>query len=270
MITWIASYPKSGNTWFRLLLNGYFTGNVDINNLGFCLSDQERYFYNSLCPRPGLTQSEVNLLRPAALMHTVAAVPQRPLFMKTHHANCYLDDIAAIPPTVTNAAVYMIRDPRDVVLSNARHFGLSIDDSITTLGDKTRAIGDDDAFIHCLGDWSTHVSSWTSAKSSFPVFGVKYESLKSDPEGTLTKILTKLELDVDGEKVNKAVELADFSRVQAQEAKVGFREKPKQCSTFFGTGKSTWKDMLTESQINKIEKQHGAEMVKHGYETVTL
>lgn len=270
MIIWLASYPKSGNTWWRLLLNGYYTGVVNINAMTYCRGDNDRYFTQALCPSTTLTQKDAAILRPAALLHAVAAVSQRPLFMKTHHANLSMDGIPSIPEALTKAAIYIVRDPRDVVLSCARHFGLSIDESIDALNDKQRVIGETPEMIHALGDWTLHVQSWTNQKTEYPVLAVRYEDMLNDAEYILTHVLDRLGEEADFARVQMAVKLSGFERVKLQEEHTGFREKPKECDAFFHSGESTWRKILKDHQIKRIEIAHGEEMRRHGYDPVML
>ena len=260
MITWLASYPKSGNTWIRLLLNAYLNENNDLNKIYVAENDNKPYHYYALSPKKDLTHDESLLLRTAALFHLAHNKAQ---VLKTHNANCRLTGIGLIPELLTKNAVYIVRDPRDTVLSLARHFGQTIDEAIDALNDKSRSIDTPPTF-HYMGDWSFHVNSWMD--STFPVHVVKYEDLISDPRGTFSKLLPFLDIQPDGDRIEMALNLTEFETLQAKERETGFNEKSSYQDVFFKHKGSRWREVLTNEQRNKIESAHSETMLKLGYD----
>lgn len=122
-IVWLASYPKSGNTWVRLFLANYRAHGLKINPNSlpteFTISDTRDRDYHAVSPYPveKMSHLEILMLRGAALLHAMASVHERPMFCKTHAANAVLNGYRLFPPPVTAASVYIVRDPRDVAVS---------------------------------------------------------------------------------------------------------------------------------------------------------
>lgn len=269
-IVWVASYPKSGSTLVRMLLHAYATGTLDINNVRSGTGDKQPYFWQVVAHRDvsTLTPTEVMCLRAAMLCHLVEANPVRPLLVKTHHANAVVDDFPLIPAHLTRAVIYCVRDPRDVALSYAAHFGCSVDDAIERMGRDSHQIGEDDNPIkHYLSSWSHHVKSWTD-DTLFPVFLVRYEEAVNRPADIVSKLIERLGQEPDAKRAERAAELCDFTRLQRQEAESGqgFVENPRKDSPFFRKGiAGQWQTELTVQQIKKIETDHSPMMGKLGY-----
>lgn len=264
---WLASYPKSGNTWLRIFLGCYLNdGPIDINSLPYDLThyDLKPYFYRSAAAYDlkHLNQYEVTNLRGTVLQH-MYSMGSWPLLIKTHHSRTRLYSVDLIPNAWTEKAVYVVRDPRDVAISFAHHTDQDLDHTIEMMGDE--GAGNchfrEQSLFHFLSSWSNHINSWMSA-DKFDVLCLRYEDFG---EEQFTKLLEFLEWEVDEDRVRRAVEWSSFSNLQAQEEKMGFKELQER--TFFRLGQAgAWKDTLTEEQIRKIEEDHGEVMEKLGYE----
>jgi len=253
-IVWLASYPKSGNTWARALVEAYVKGSVDINKMSTCIGDNVPYFYNTVSPGLELTPEIIRLLRPAALLHLKALEACKPLIVKTHHANVVVDEMGMIPVGLTKGAVYIIRDPRDVVLSYAKHFNYSVDEAIAALADPHRVIVDE-PFEHILGSYSLHVKSWT-CEQEYPILLVRYEKMLSDPYETFGGMLSFMGFDIYEERLRRAIDLCDISQLRAQEAEKGFKER-RNGETFFNSGRAGgWESGLTNAQSQQIITNH--------------
>ena len=258
MITWIASYPKSGNTWVRLLLSTYRYGVCDINNIEGSYLDYQPHFYKSLLIDKG-EPIDVMHIRTAALYHMNEFFINPTL--KTHWGNYEAFGIKAIPPSLTKRAIVVVRDPRDLVISLANFYRQSYDEIIENLNSKKAGTFEYYRY-YLLADWSTYIKSWQTNK--FPVFIVRYEDLLANTIKTFTQILEFMGITPVVEKVEQTVELTQFSKVQQQEKDHGFVEQ-KNGATFFNNGKAIWKDELSPTQIELIEHSHKDEMTKFGY-----
>jgi len=275
-IWWIASYPKSGNTWVRMFINAYLTGfPLDINSgFQYVLGDNNSNVFQICSPRPymDLTEVEQVFLRPAVLIHFLTLSTAQHVCLKTHHARVNVDDIPLIPASMSAGGVYIIRDPRDIVISFADHMAESIDDTIKFMNTKEYVLKHNKTnLIHVLTTWSLHVQTWTDKNNKIPITIVKYEDMLANPEGAFRVILKALGFDtIDEDKFEFAIKETRFSNLQAIEAKTGFREKG-QGQKFFRKGEAgQWKGVLTANQIRQIEEDHKEVMRKFGYNPVKI
>lgn len=266
-IWWLASYPKSGNTWLRMFLSAYRHGGmVNINTPYDLLTDDIQPYYHhvtSPCPVAELSDSERMLLRPAALLHLVHNHKcQRPLFVKTHFANCILGNMNAIPAMLTHGAVYLVRDPRDVAVSFAEHRHKDIDEVIEGMARHDFTLRRD-TLGQVTSSWSGNVQSWLATRG-FPVLIVEYEKLVADPKPGFRAILKFLMHEVDEDLLDRSIEATSFTNLQNQEEAYGFREKTG--DRFFTRGKpGGWRDVLTPTQAARIESAHAEMMTRMGY-----
>lgn len=269
-IWWLASYPKSGNTWVRMFVNAYVTGfPVDLNSAyQYASGDLQPRMYQltAAVPIDRMIDPDPIYYRPAVLLNFLHTSASRDIVLKTHHAKVECDGIPLIPPRLSKGALYIVRDPRDVVSSFADHCGFSIDESIEAMGRNEQTLTKNDSSLyHVLLSWSAHVDSWTVNNRDVPTSVVRYEDMVSDTEATFKKILMALGLEYDEGRFHFAMEQAEFSRLKAKEEAKGFREAGKG-GTFFREGKSgRWRDVLTGEQVKKIESAHRETMRRWGY-----
>ncbi len=272
--TWIASYPKSGNTWVRLFLASYINNGdpVSINALprDLCYSDSRAsdFLAVAACDVSKLNHHEAAQLRGAVLVKLLTDTVVRPMFVKTHCANVSASDVVMFPRHLTTRAIHIVRDPRDVCVSFARWTESSIDEVIRVMGDKQSILENlnpsTKPVVSILGSWSMHAESWMRAP--FPVMLCRYEDMVSDPVKTFGDMVDQLYADPDIEVVKKAVKSVSFSNLQKEEKRRGFHEKPAGVKEFFREGSvDQWKKVLTKEQADRIVEDHGEVMEKLGY-----
>lgn len=267
--TWLASYPKSGNTWLRLLLIAYRNnGMVDINQTGYIRSDTVPYYTNIVSPLPltSLGSRMKLLLRPAALLHQLATSAEDPKFIKTHNGNLRSPETPPyIPIDLTTRAIFIVRDPRDVALSMANYMGHPIEQVVTNMASDEFGVGDITEIPSHTASWSMHTESWLDQKR-FPILMVRYEDMMEDPAVELRRVLEFCSMDIDEARVEIAVKACELSRFRAQEAEHGFKENSSTCTKeFFGKGGSRWRDELEDDLVYQIETDHHSAMQRLGY-----
>ncbi|MDR9394288.1 sulfotransferase domain-containing protein [Roseovarius sp. SYSU LYC5161] len=260
-IIWLASYPKSGNTWIRSLLAHYLMPEgkaPDINNLReFTTGDIRRDFFDAAAGEPFVNKSaeEWIAMRPKALRLIAASRPDHH-FVKTHcQASKYLGQ-DLIPPEVTAAAIYIMRNPFDMTPSFARHISCDIDETIGHISNKEMIMGTPQTSVYdALGRWDDHVRSWTTAPG-LPIHVIRYEDMIAHPAKEIAKLLEKfLRVPVDRAKLARSVKAASFESLKKQEEKHGFTEKPDEMESFFAKGKSgVWREDLTPAQAGRIRE----------------
>lgn len=269
---WLASYPRSGNTWVRLLLDSYMRGGaaVDINAISIRAVYRRSFFDDVIgLDSADLRSSEILGLRPAAL-RAQRDLNDRPLLMKCHDMRWRLaDGDWLIPADVSLGGIYLVRDPRDVVLSLAKFFGRSVDHAITTM-ETTGLLIPESKRRDChqlpqiWGSWSENVESWL-ALEPFPVHVVRYDDLRRDTAKVLTGIIDAIGLDLDETRIAAAVAATDLEGLRREERSCGFVETGGH-NDFFGDGRiGGWRDRLSADQAARIEAVHGPTMRRLGY-----
>ncbi|MES2796085.1 MAG: sulfotransferase domain-containing protein [Bacteroidota bacterium] len=264
-IIWLASYPKSGNTWFRSFLSALFNEKeFDINDLSEGKIFSRRDTIDEVLDLDStlLTEQELKPLQSKVYQY-LSNQSDKNLFYKIHDA-FVLDQNkkAVVPEGNTKCAIYFVRNPLDVVISFANHNSETIDTTIEHLANYQFSLGNEQGkqVKQPLLTWSEHFLSWTQTPN-FPVYVLKYEDMLASTFAVFKNILEKLDLKYSDEEIQKAIEATSFEKLSKQESEKGFKEKNPSSPKFFNTGKSgTWKEKLTEAQINRIITDHGVVM----------
>lgn len=271
-ILWLASYPRSGNTWLRAFLHNLFRGAdepYDINRLqDFTLIDSDARWYRMFDPRPptDLTKEEVAALRPKAHAAMTGAFPDT-VMVKTHNAMVEDRGTPMITLEHTAGAIYVVRDPLDLAVSYSHHFGVSLADAVAAMNRPgNQSIGNQANFVYELhGSWSEHVRSWT-AMPSRALHVVRYEDLVREPLRSFSDIAGFLDLRVASDRIAGAIERSAFSVLQQQEARHGFRERSRQSNSFFRAGEvGQGRLLLAPELIDALCAAHRESMARFGY-----
>lgn len=270
-IWWIASYPKSGNTWVRMFINAYMSGfPLDINSgFQYANGDNQLTYFQMCCIRQAdnLEVDEQVMLRPAVLLAALSLSAAKHVCLKTHHAKVKVNESLLIHPNISAGGVYIIRDPRDIAISYSVHLGWSIDKTIEAMNTQNFiAQHPKTKLAHFLTTWSTHVDTWTVKNEDVPVEVVKYEDMITDTDKTFRVILKGLGIsNINEERFSFALKETAFSNLQRIEKKDGFREKANG-NKFFRKGKfGQWKTKLTNKQCEVIESNYKETMDRYDY-----
>ncbi len=275
-IVWLASYPKSGNTWFRTFLTNFLRDAdqpADINALdGGPMASSRNTFDDAVGYDSGeLTPDEADALRPEVYLH-LARQAKETLYCKCHDAYTFLPDgRPLLPPEATQAALYFIRNPLDVAVSYAAHGGsTNYERTVKLLGKPAACVAVNDAtepnqLRQRLLSWSQHVTSWATAPG-LRVQVIRYEDMKLTPEATFTTAVRFLGLPDQPERIRKAIEFSRFEELQKQEQAGGFRERLPKAKAFFRKGSiGSWRDALTPEQAARVIADHTDVMRQYGY-----
>ena len=278
MFIWLASYPKSGNTFTRALIASYFFSKD--GNFNFSLIKNILQFPDlGLFRRLGVdVKNEKEVIKNYVKVQESINVKNSVQFFKTHS---YLFNIENNPFTDLNnslGVVYIVRDPRNVVLSASRHNQKSHEKTVDDLING-HVLGRNDGTIPTVysGSWSGNFNSWKSFKSVNKYLLVKYEDLINDKEKVFHNILKfifklkKVDFVLDKKKFQNALETTDFQNMKKLENEQGFEEsmvdkKSGKKINFFHLGKKTdWKNSLDINLQNKLQKVFEKEMIEIGY-----
>lgn len=276
MIDWLASYPKSGNTWMRMLLANYYREDDqphDINTPGVTngIASSRMRFDELLClDSTILTADEIAQLQPHVFEVLLQLNPVAQ-WMKVHDAQARLPDGRwLLPPHVSGSAVYLIRNPLDVAVSRAFHDGHGdMEKAVTMLcnPDTWVAGGSKTQLRQVMGDWSHHVASWVD-QQAIPVMVVRYEDMLADTAAELARVIAFARPDdeIDQARLEQAVDNAAFDKLQAAEAEKGFREVGTRQERFFRSGKAgDWVNHLSQAQVARMRDTHAEMMARFGY-----
>lgn len=271
-LVWLASYPKSGNTWMRMLLSAYQQDrdkNFEIDDaFRSTISASRRATFLRVANKQELDVPQIDSLR-EAVQRSIAQTIKPPILLKTHDACVQHNGFPVIRKELTLGAIYVIRNPLDVVDSFADHMGLSTDGAITAMNNPRFSIGGKDAELvpQYLQTWSNHVRTWTE-HNNFPVHVIRYEDLHAAPHFAFRNALNFLGWDVDSRRLKHAIQASSFSNLKQQEERKGFAERSQSSRSgrFFRNGKTgNWSETLTPEQIQQIVSMHGPVMEFYGY-----
>ena len=284
MIIWLASYPKSGNTFLRALLSAYlFTKDGDFNfeslknikqfpdngifeKLGINISDEKEIVKNYINVQKEINKRDKQNIR----------------FLKTHSA---LNDLNGYKFTDLNnclGTIYIVRDPRNIVKSYSNHNQISLDRAteiikeVRTIGGIKSSTDRTNETITHVGSWSSNYTSWKEFKKVDRYLLIKYEDLVKETEKTFLNVLnfinkiTKSKLALDQIKLKKTLITTRFDNLQNLEKNSHFTEQAKdkegKSINFFKYGpNNNWKDYLSSKNLNVLENSFKEEMTELEY-----
>jgi sulfotransferase family protein len=270
-IVWLASYPKSGNTWVRSFLQNLIVNpstSVHINELSqFAYGDGQKYWYERAAggSLEGMSPEAVMALTPKAHDLMTKSRPQS-VFVKTHNSLSQNWGVPYITAEATVGAIHIVRNPLDVVISLAHHFGFSIDEAIAFMNNpEAQTPEDEHKLSQFYGTWSDHTMSWQKFNPQY-IHRVRYEDLLLKPGPSFSAIAKFLGIKPPKNILNKAIKNASFKTLQAQEKKDGFLEKSDKAEMFFRSGKAgAWKTALSADQVKQLVEVHHDKMQEFGY-----
>jgi len=200
------------------------------------------------------------------------------VFAKTHAPLMAWGDAPdqhLIPPDLTRGALYIVRNPLDIVPSAARHYGVSIDEMIDLMNAPGFAsIGTAAHVPETIGPWHAHVRGWVAGTDKPLQPGqqvpqvLRYEDMVADPVATFSLVTRYLGIQVPRARLNRAIRRSSFEKLQSDEGRHGFAERSAHTDSFFthgrpGVGRAT----MTADQIARVVEAHGSMMQRCGYET---
>jgi hypothetical protein len=280
MIIWLASYPKSGNTWIRSMIvsllyteDGFFNFELIKNIPQF---PDNKYFkeftgdlanFDEVMKYWRIAQDKINL-------------DNEIKFFKTHHLNCKINEYSFTDKSNTLATIYIVRDPRSLVSSISNHFSKTINESKKFLltpkfigGKESKDRQKLNHIPTLLGTWSEHYKFWTMNNKNLLL--IKYEDLINDTELQLEKIVKFLEkfipIKTNKEKNYNIIKSTSFDQLKNMEKKGLFKEGivnkfSNEKVDFFRLGpKNKWEDNLEKDIQKELEDAFEKEMIELGY-----
>jgi hypothetical protein len=245
-LIWISSFPKSGNTWVRILLQLFESAErgrgeeLDLNSLSVGQHSAARSLIERFSPfvASELALKDLDRARFAALRR-LSDTALGEVFLKVHDRFRMVDEDCLFGPDISAACIYILRNPLDVTVSLANHEKCEYEEAVKMLNSGFY-IARDTLKLHRqlpqdVGSWAEHAASWID-QSKIPVVVVRYEDLIEDAVGELARILAFIGRDASRVELEAIVDAARFERLKATERKRGFREKPAGMTAFFRSG----------------------------------
>ncbi len=274
-IVWLASYPKSGNTWTRTFLHNLAkikSGEEDEQSINamtrYTVWDIAKPLFRDALGFEPTDKHRDDIARVRhQVQQRIADTLEGMIFAKTHAALLINRGYSSINFAVTSGAVYIVRNPLDVAISYAHHMGRTVDEAIEFMAmpGLESPIGET-AVFEVYGSWSEHVRSWTR-KPHPSIYVMRYEDMLAEPAKTFGGLARHLLFGARDDEIEAAIERSSFRRLQAQEKAGGFIERPKEAQKFFREGRAgQWREVLTPAQVRRIGRDHGEQMARFGYE----
>ena len=281
MIIWIASYPKSGNTWLRALLASYYFTNE--GSFSLSLLDKidnfpsDKFFkeYNDQFSK--VEDTSKYWLKEQEKINKKNKIT----FLKTHSAICKINGNSFTNKENSIGAIYIVRDPRNVITSVSNHYQISIEDAFQFMKDEKRGIINkkDGRYLgfQAVWSWSINQKTWVE-NNLFPVLVIKYEDLLKETYNTFRKVIEFINKISNSSKIfNKSkgknsIKNTSFEKLQRMENDHGFAEAMNKKGTnkkikFFNLGqKNNYKNLLSQDLIIKMNEFYKEELIKFNYE----
>ncbi len=270
-LVWLASYPKSGNTWLRAFLANYLLAGDGpasfeaVQRISTGNSSGPAYAELSGRDPQELTLQEYLETRRRHLLR-IATGGGAVNFVKTHAPNARFGGVRLIPAELTRQAIHLVRHPLDLLVSYADHWGIGLAEAARRIGDAKNAVpATPKSAAQFLGSWSDHVDSWTSARD-LRVLTVRYEDMLADPPRAFAAILRHIGAPVDRGVLARAIEAASFPQLVAMETAGGFPERGPAQARFFRQGRTgQWRDVVPEAVAERVIRAHRPVMKRLRY-----
>ena len=282
MIIWIASYPKSGNTWIRYFLSSLLysdDGNNDFSNLEKIKQFPGRsQFKNHINDLQNVEEVYKNWLN----VQNYINLDNKIKFLKTHHVNCTIKNYKFYDESNSLGAIHIIRDPRNVLISIKNHFSLKDffeakefilkEKNWVGIVENKNDIITDNKIPTLISSWKINYLSWKNKVKNYLL--VKYEDLVEDPNKEFFRICKYLEeimkIKFDENKIYNAIKTSSFANMQNLEEKGLFKEyvtgNNNNKIKFFNLGpKNDWKLHLNNEIVEEINFKFKNEMKELGY-----
>ena len=269
MIIWLASYPKSGNTWVRLFLDYLFSSEEEFNiNSAHIRQFPLREHFKDLLPK---TENVEELAKYYLLAQERLNLDNEVKIFKTHNAFWTLNNKYSFTNEQnTLGVIYIVRDPRNVITSILNYFRKENYNTALDFIKNDKIIGgteDENGIPTIIASWSNHYKSWIKFKKNYLL--IRYEDLLENPKKEFLKIINYLSsighFKFENEKITKAIDFCEFKNLSKQEDLRGFkgnsRENKLSNKKFFDLGPNNkWKNLLNKDIQNNIELTFADEM----------
>ena len=268
MIFWVASYPKSGNTWLRALLSSYYYSEDGVFDQKLLSKidqfPQKKYYSNFDYDQENVTDTSKIWLKAQEIIN----LDKKLKFFKTHNILGGLNGNQFTNTKNTIGGIYIVRDPRNVITSLKNHFELNNSEALEFMLNKNKYTYDhhlekDYSDFQLISSWENNYKSWRNQKN-IPVKFIKYESLYYKTYEVFKDLIEFINITCKNKnKFNKnkaqtAIYSSSFDKLKSIENKKGFSESvlskigTKKISFFHLGPKNNWKNIFDRNYQNKL------------------
>ena len=284
MIFWIASYPKSGNTWLRTLISTYFysqDGNFNDSLLKNIDQFPTKKHFTEFKFDKNIVGDTCKLWLPA---QEKINENDKLKFFKTHNVFGKLNNFDFTNSQNSIGCLYIVRDPRNVITSLKNHYQLNDEQALSWMVNEKNFIYnvldfEKDGFsdFQYISSWRTNYKSWKVQKK-IPIKFIKYEDLLDKTYAIFFEIVEFINKSsnntdkIDKNKLKKVLSSTSFETLKKNEIEKGFseavvsREDKNKKVPFFHLGpKNDWRTILKDDLKIKLDKIFKEELMELGY-----
>ena len=271
MIIWLASYPKSGNTFVRALLSSYLNNSNDnvFSKMRGIRSFPKQSSFSGIVDNNLVKKDHMQLFKYFIAAQNKINENNRLNFVKTHNFFGPTNGYEFTDKKNTAGAIHIVRDPRSVAVSYAHHSDITLQKSVELLLMENRIGINDGGYPEARMSWKIHFNSW--ANCVFPKILIKYEDLNDNTFDTFKKILIFInqflgnKFEINDDKIKKTIDICSFNNLSKLEKQIGFDEKQKNVNFFRKGSNREWENALSPELIKKIENNVSKELEKLKY-----
>ena len=270
MILWIASFPKSGNTWVRSLVSNYIYTNNDqstLNKTELIKRFPSKRQFEGICEFDKL-KKETEISKHWIAAQNKINFYQGLVFLKTHNICSSYKGNEFTNINNTCGSIYVVRDPRSVALSYSYWLNKPLNETIDEmLNPDILALNEDDQTSEVRSSWKNNYLSWKN--SPYPKLIIKYEDLHQDTLASFKKILNFINLfekiEINESKIYDVIKKCSFENLSKIEKNDGFTQNYSKTNFFRKGLTDEWKTELDKNLIKKIEEAFYKEMKELKY-----
>ena len=284
MILWIASYPKSGNTWLRSLLSAYYSSEDGVFNQAILKNigqfPEKRHFASFDYNSKDVTDTTRFWIKAQEKINE----DKKLRFFKTHNIFGAVNNHKFTNKKNSAGCIYIVRDPRNVITSLINHYEMSYDEALKWMTNSKKFIYDvenvkQDGYsdFQFISSWSTNYKSWKIQKE-IPVKIIRYEDLLKETYVVFKEIIEftnkilNIKKKIDRNKIKNSVRSTFFDKLKNEEKKNGFIEavsskKNKKKIPFFYLGPDNdWRKILDKDQQSEFTDIFKEDLKEFGYD----